>query len=138
MVNDLVERDHHDLSGQDKVRGNGRLNQLVFGVWILCVRLFFFFFFCAMCCEVVEDLLCAFKAQISTAAHENGGQRPRRNPRQQQRDRQDDDDLVDERALGDAPNDRQLAGWANAGDVLWGNGGIVNHDACRLYRGLAS
>lgn len=86
--------------------------------------------------EVVENLLRALETQVSAAAHEDWSQCPWRNPGKQQGDGQNDDNLVDQGALGDAPNHWQLARRGDSRDVLGGYCGVVHDHARRLHGGL--
>ena len=86
--------------------------------------------------DLAPDLLGALVAEVGAAEHEDGREAPRRQPGQQQQDGKDDQQLVDQRALGDLPDHRKLAGGIRSGHVLRGDGGVVDHHAGSLGAGL--
>ncbi|MCO5555074.1 hypothetical protein L7F22_008614 [Adiantum nelumboides] len=123
----LVQRDDHDLGGQDEVgaHGAGDDGLLVLGrvrgdllVTLLGVL--------GVPREVLPELLGALVGEVAAAEHEDRGQQPRRELGEDQRDRQDEDDLVDQRAPGDPPDDRQLALGLEPLHVAGGDGGVVD------------
>ena len=86
---------------------------------------------------MVQDFLGTLEAKVGTAAHQDRCECPRRDPGEDHRDGQDDNELIDKRALGDAPNHRQLALRLNPFDVLRGYRGIIDYNTSGFHRGLA-
>ena len=84
--------------------------------------------------EPVRELLEALVAEIGAAEHEQRRHRPGQEGADGQR-RRHQDGLVDERALGDRPHDRQLAAGSQAGHLLGVEGEVVAEHARGLPRG---
>ena len=84
--------------------------------------------------ELVGDLLEALEAEVEPADHQQRRHRPRRDRADGERGR-DEDQLVDEGALEDRPDDRQLALRPDAGHLLGVEREVVPEDAGRLLRG---
>ena len=83
--------------------------------------------------ELVRDLLEALEAEVEAADHQERRHRPRRDRADGERGG-DEDRLVDERALEDGPDDRQLPFRPDPGHLLGVEREVVPEDAGRLLR----
>src|SRR3546814_18865893 len=79
----------------------------------------------------VHHLLRPFEAEIGAAHHQQRRDRPLRERREQQQRRQEQAQLVKQRPLGDAPDDRQLAIRGQTGEVARRDRRIVEDDTDR-------
>ena len=136
VLRQFGQGDGHDLGRKDEV-GLDRAGDLflfqvggVLGVEIL------FDLVVGMGGQHVEHLFRALETQIGPAQHQKRRHRQRQEPGQEHQPRQEHDQLVLERALGDAPDDRQLAVGLEPRDISWRHGGVVDHHARRLGPGL--
>ena len=84
----------------------------------------------------LENLLPTLKTQVSAARYQEEGQDLRCKPGEQKRDRQNNNQLVDQRGLGDFPDNWQLALGGKSGDVLRSDSGVIDDDANRFGRYL--
>ena len=85
----------------------------------------------------MEHLFRALKTQISPANHQQWCDHLGGKIVQRQQSGQQDDQLVFQRPLGNAVNDRQFAFCLKAVHVFGRDGGIVDNHTCRLHSGLA-
>ena len=125
---DRVHGDDHDLRGEDQIRAHRARDDPVLGLRASgggrCLL--------GPSAHQLPDLLGALEAQVQAAEHEDRRQRPGRENAQQQQDGQDEDQLVAQRALGDPPDDRQLARGLEPLHVLRRDRGVVDHHPHRL------
>ena len=138
LARHLVEGDHHDLGGQDEVGADGGRDHLLLVVGrvgggrlvrVLGLRL--------VPGELLPELLRALVTQVGAADHQDRGEQERRELAQDQRDRQDDEQLVAQRSLGDAPDDRELTLRFETLHVPRGHRRVVDHHPGRLDTGPA-
>ena len=84
----------------------------------------------------VKDLFGPFETQICATDHQQRCDRPGGKVGQYQGERQKNDNFVEQRPLGDAPDDRQFARGFEPGHVFGGYGGVIDHHARGLCPGL--
>ena len=129
LVGNLVERDHHDLGGQDEVGADRARRHLLLGV--LADRRGG----CGVgvvAAEPAPDLLGALVAEVGGAEHQDRRHQPRHELAEQQGRGQDEQQLVAQRPDGDPLDHRQFAVGGDPVHVLRSHRGVVDDDACRL------
>ena len=126
LVGDLVERDHHDLGGQDEVGADRAGDHLLLGV---LARSGEGYGVVVVPADPAPDLLRTLVAEVAAADHQDRGEQPRQELAEQQRRGEDEQQLVADRADRDPPDHRQLAVRGDTVDVLRRHRGVVDDDA---------
>ncbi len=129
LVGNLLEGDHHDFGGEDEVGADRADDHLLLMVRTLLDHRLFLLWVVAG--DPLDELLRPLEREIGAAEHQKGREQPRNELAEQHRE-DDDDCLVQQRALGDLPDDRQLASRREPLDILRGDCSIVDDDGSRL------
>jgi hypothetical protein len=126
LVEDVLERDHHDLGGQDEVGADRAADRRRLGLGPEHHRRHVGLRLVTVADEVVH-LFGALEAQVRAAEHQDHLDEGGGNLAQHQGGRQDDQQLVAHRARGDLADDRQLALGGEPADIRGCHGRVVDH-----------
>ncbi len=133
---DLVQRDGHDLAREDQIGADRAGSALLLERHRILDHVLDRLAVLRPA-QLLHHLLRALIAEERAAQHQQPDDRRWQELAQDQRPGQQDQQLVPEAALGDGPDDRQLARRGKAGDIARGDRRIVDHHAGGLGARLA-